>query len=432
MDLERSIGIELADSSSSAPPSGPATDGMIQLIGGPEITSPLVSSYDEGVVLAGRSNGEVVLFSIGSAEKIPVLYRYDVGASVISIALDASRGCVASADDAGRVLVVQATGRLSNLGAEKPIITLDQSVGESISEVLLSPATDHVLVCGRHNVQVWKIPFTKMAYSGDAHQRIRSRPSEVLSRSVFLHPTNKAWYVVVAEKNARVYSWEDSLELSDYGGVLKENLDVKLRDTENKSVLADFTPNSTYHVGPDFVVEHTKSSSASPACLRVWPALVFDPSLSEGAAHPLDEPNMDSIGPAVLQVLGISGSTVVFLDVNLWVCTVELQSVREQSSDSPIGLDGAAKSESTLSLPVSSRRQPATAHAQRHFFALNEWRTTRGDLFGTLLACPTKATQTRGGNWARDAVVFSQGSGIVVIEGGLAFSERLVMSASVA
>jgi len=426
---------------STAPP--PAAAGMIQIIEDPEITTQLAVSYDkEQCVLAGRSNGDVVFFRVASPTQACVLYRHGHNSSVVSIALSTSGNLVATADDSGRVLVVQVPGPLSSIGPQKPITRLDRRFGGSVAKVLLSPVTESVLVCGLREEKVWQIPAETTLNAGEAQQANSTgppRPSSIhdesfdgilSSRSAFQHPINPGWYVVVVDDTARVYSWVDAAELSRANGIQLVRNPTRDAQEDLDDKVSKMTSISTYHVGPGFVVEHTKASSLSRSCLYMWPASAFDPSRSADIAYPAVEPNLTNIGHVVFKVLGIAGlSAVLFLDVNLWVCSVELQSV----GASDVTLDQRVlgdKPECPLSIPFSSQRQPSTAHARRHFFALNEWRNTGGDLFGALVTSSTTATPARSVNRTRNDVVFSHRHGIVVIEGGLEFSESVVLSAS--
>jgi len=207
-------------------------------------------------------------------------------------------------------------------------------------------------------------------------------------------------------------------------------LNPEAADSEPQSSSAE--SRSSYHVGSGFVVEHTKASPSSPSRLSLWSASAFDPGQAEALARPADEPNLSYISPMVSKILGVVGpSTIVFLDVDLWVCSADLQSVRAPASEPPLwhrNFDRGAKSQSVSSLPISLPWHSALPQARRHFFALNEWRTTEGEVSGTVIS--SYATlPARSSSWKRDAVAFSNKQGIVVVQGGLEFSEDVAVSA---
>lgn len=83
-------------------------------------------------------------------------------------------------------------------------------------------------------------------------------------------------------------------------------------------------------------------------------------------------------------------------------------------------------------LPTSSVtggvEQAAAHHARRHFFALSEWRTWRGDLRCVVPVVPRAMALGRGvgGSGSKDVVVFAAGHRVVVVQGGLEFAEGVV------
>jgi hypothetical protein len=203
---------------------------------------------------------------------------------------------------------------------------------------------------------------------------------------------------------------------------------------------------ASHHVGPGFVIERFQPSPTSSSRLYLRPATELDPSSHNGSARPALEPNLDAVGPAVLQVLRVfTPSTLLFIDVKLWVCSVELQSVAPTPPTTSVsfrsgGFSSSSSSASTSSSVVFSKRFTARstassavvpsvdagAHARRHFFALSEWRTGNGQLRCAVAASPPNNMPGRGGSRAGDAVAFAVGSRLVVVHGGLGFSESVV------
>lgn len=141
----------------------------------------------------------------------------------------------------------------------------------------------------------------------------------------------------------------------------------------------------------------------------MWPATAFNPDSALDQVLPAVEPNLNTISPAVLSVLGIVGtSTLMFLDVNLWVCSTELQSTGFPTAK----LSGNM---GTIGPP------PPTVHARRHFFALGEWRTAGGELRCALVAVPAAPHRSKNSH-----VAFANGHRVVIVKGGLEFAESLV------
>lgn len=430
------------------------TTGMIETLDEAEITSPLVPWPNKDYLLAGKSNGDVVLFSIADASEISVLYRHARGCAIVSVDVNPSRGLIASADDSARVLVVQFASPPPLLGSEKPVKRLDQRFGGVVQQVLLSPTTDHLLVGGRFEEQVWPIPSVStpprrpgQGTSTTLSAKPSSSDASTPSRLVLQHPTNPAWYIVMIGDTARVGSWAGSAQPNDTVTVHLERNQPQPADQDSNPQSHSPASVSSYHPGPDFILEHRRHGSApSSSRLYMWPASAFHPSLaSPETVLPVEGPTTLAIlGPLVFKVLGIiAPSTLVFLDMDLWICSMDLPFIASSPSTEPrfqpkgpiappafARADTIPRALSRTSTVASSRRPSVPAQARRHFFALHEWRTLGGERCGVVV--PSSSSQTtlpaRGNSsWTREAVAFSNKGGIVVVEGGFAFSENVAL-----
>jgi WD40 repeat protein len=420
----------------------------------PEITSPLVASTDGGCVVVGKGSGDVALVSTIDGKELGVLYRHARGASIVGVALGEPRNLVVSADDSGRVLAAELATPLPKVTAAAPRqklpaahVVLDRRFGAAVACVLVNAAADRLLVSGRDVDELWELPSGRVLNSRPpiaANTALSSLPLQaaalgssssdsglaittITTRSAFQHPANLAWFVVVVGDIARVFCWADFDELTSANGIRFGRPASPARFLESPQVASAPPPNislasaaASYHVGPGLVVELLRPSPFAPSRLHVWPAATLDPS-SESPALPATEPNLDAIGPAVLAVLGVVGaSTLVFLDVNLWVCSTELRSAAAATARSG-DVSRIGPSASTVV------RQNQQAHARRHFFTLSEWRTAGGELRCTLAAVPAATPRSR----SRD-FVFASGHCVVVVKGGLEFSESVAAGAAMA
>jgi hypothetical protein len=472
-ELESSIGSSEAEAALIMAPNKPSRS-MLDGLGDPEITSPLVPSADGKVVLAGKRNGDVVLFSTSDARQIGVLYQHGPGTSIVCLALAGSQNRVVSADNGGRVVVAELEVPLPALSAmaelKRASLVLDRNFGAAVTSVLVNASGNRVLICSRYTTQLWQIPSGMAFLVGGAVDvasdhltppglSLPPRPVSPVPRTspsdrdwikapglraVFQHPSKPEWFISVTGDIARVYMWDDFTEVTSPDGI---RLERELSPVPSGASWE--TATASYHVGSGFVVELFRPSSSSSPRLCLWPAAEFDPSSASRVAQSAIEPNLEAVSPAVLAVLGIAGpSTLLFLDVKLWVCSTELQSVNPTPSTSVIPIrSGGFSKRSTLSTSTTSLASASTAsfssssrlslsstssavvqptvHAKRHFFALSEWRTRTGELRCAVAASP--APPGRGGSGARDVLAFAAGPRVVVVQGGLEFSESVAV-----
>lgn len=410
--------------------------GILGELEDPEITSALVTSSDGRCVIAGKCGGAVALFSTANGAELGVLYRHAHTVSVVVVVLGESQNLVISADDSSRVIVGKldeplsnpaTSARLAGQALSAATILFHRRFGAAVRCLLVNAAVDRLLVGGRDTAALWELPSGQVlstrtypiAASKTAADTSLSNeaslPTPTALLSTFQHPTNPNWFIVLAGDIARIFSWSDFNELTPPHGIHLTRPEVSLpqtpevRSAPQLPTTSQNTATASYHIGPGFVVEFLRPFASAHPRLHVWTAAAFNADSSSDPVLPAVEPNLNTIAPAILSVLGIvAPSTLMFLDVNLWVCSTELQSTSSTTAN---------RSENAGAI-VS---QSPVVHARRHFFALSEWRTVGGELRCALAAVPAAPHHSK----SRD-VAFANGHSIVVVKGGLEFVESLV------
>ncbi|KAI2623191.1 hypothetical protein GGR54DRAFT_629765 [Hypoxylon sp. NC1633] len=380
----------------------------------PEITTALVVSSNGGYVIAGKSTGEVLAFSAVDGKELGVLYGH-------------------GPDDSGRLLVAKLA---TSLPAPSPTtklpvarVILDRRFSTAIVSLLVNPSADRLLIGGRNVDELCDLPSGRVLgsipHNNDSVVSMDLGGQVVFSdisdsptaSSAFLHPTNEAWFVLILADTARTFCWSDLQQLTTTTGILLRKLSTPAEDllpTRLPVTKALTRRSSSYYVGQGFVLELLRTSVLVPPRLYIWPVSAFDPSTALPGCPPT-EVDLSVIEAGILAVLGIVGqSTVLFIDANLWVYSMELRLT--QATQHTLA---SFCSEMTVvkNAPESFTQKILPVFMRRHFFALSEWRTTSGEL-----RCA--AAQRAFG----DAdFFFASRQHIVVVQGGLEFSE--VMSA---
>ncbi|XXG96484.1 hypothetical protein Hte_002767 [Hypoxylon texense] len=397
----------------------------------PEITSALVVSSNGGCVIAGKSNGEVLVFSAADGRELGVLYRHGRGVSVVNVALGETRNLVISADDSGRVLVAELATSLPVSSAAQKLpaahIILNRRFGAAVIGLLINPSANRLLISGRNADELCDLPSGRVlgliphavgsavSMAPNQHAGLSEISDGLTAAVAFQHPTNEAWVVLMFAKTTRIFCWSDFQELTTVSGILLQRPSTPVESPHSTHIRRTERPvthSSSYYVGQGFVLELLRNSPSVAPRLYVWPVSAFDPAaaLPGCPAQRPAEVNLSPIDAEILDVLGIVGqSTVLIIDVNLWVYSMELRPTRgtpqARSSISP-GSTIVQKRPESVTLPVLTRR---------HFFALSEWRTTSGEL-----RCAV-AQRTGGPDF-----FFASRHYIIVIQGGLEFSEIMI------
>ncbi|KLU88594.1 hypothetical protein MAPG_07579 [Magnaporthiopsis poae ATCC 64411] len=444
-----------------------------------EISTPFAVLAAGVFALAGRNSGKVDLFSLDSASEVGTMYQHAAPVMALALADIASGPIVVSADESGRVLVAdmsdvdchrnpgsrtpQVPGQQKQRGSAAKVV-LDQRFDASVRQLLANTTADRLYVGGSKFDELWELPSGRV---------IARRPNPTFEtngtqtpRNALQHPTHAPWFILVAGDVAHILSWDDFAEMSSIEdrqgihiarGILATESEV-VRDSQSgrssRMPIASSAPAAaSYHEGPGgMVVEHWRPPMSGTPKLSIWLAAALDPSRDEPIAA-LDEPILTALAPIILKVLGFVGySTMVFLDTNLWVCSVELTALTaaapasSSAAGSQTGEAGLASSSrrasstttfqsppsrvpssSVSTTSLSHQRASCTAEAsgssgiaaRRHFFALGEWRA------GGELRCAMVPQAPQRGQSPDFA--FASGDGVVVVKGGLEFCEVVTL-----
>lgn len=437
---------------------------------------PLVPSTDKSFLVAGTLDHRVVKVSAHDPSKVCSLFLPDAPALPREAKHVPTVRQLQEPTITGRQILMLWTRNFHRLvacaidpdaiRAEYPAdlpttggtLVADQCFDGDIAYLLVSPSGDRVLVRGE---ECWDrlctVPSGAVYLPGGELEKPRKsaqlaafvpKPRSIDARrrtpkSAFHHPGNSNWFVIITESVARIYSWADFTELTRPEG-------LQLARTAHHPVQL-WAPEASYHIGPGFVIEHC------PGRLYVWPASELDPASPTGVVRPATNPNLTAVTPTIETILCVTEpSTVVFLDIKFWVCTVELQSITpdlsitavprdarvmiQQSSfrTTPAASNGSASStnctpfhslERPIQPTVPTRPEAApAAQARRHFFLLSEWQGDFLRLQCSVLAPPPGPYGSGEANWRDAAVAVADKDQVVVIEGGFHFEESVVVS----
>ncbi|KAI1134032.1 WD40-repeat-containing domain protein [Hypoxylon sp. FL0543] len=397
----------------------------------PEVTSNLAVSSNGGCVVAGKSNGEVLAFSAFDGKELGTLYGHGRGVSVVKVAIGEARNLIISADDSGRVLVAELNTSLPASSAAQKLpaahIILNHRFGAAVVNLLVNHSADRLLISGRTMEQLCDLSSGQVlgsishlacgiASMALSQPRTFSDASDKSTSAVaFQHPTNEAWMVLMIADTARIFCWSDFQELTSANGIPLQRPSASeqaLLPTQLPRTTPLNSRSSSYYVGRSFVLELFRASPSVAPRLYLWPASAFDPATAlPGSQGRLPmEVNLAALDAHILAVLGIvSQSTVLVMDVNLWIYSIEL---RPTQVTPHVRASFSSGSTTTQDWPDSVPQQLQPVSTRRHFFALSEWRTISGELRYAV------AQRSSGPDF-----FFASRQYIVVVQGGLDFSE---------
>lgn len=345
------------------------------------------------------------------------------GTSISLVTLADSGGVVASADDSGRITVADLPQLLQAAPGGGPSqglanIILDEKIGQVVTQLLISPEANRLLVVSWEVTELWEVPQSTLLRRHRLSVNHTSTEEEVKSPfsirpCAIHHPLNPTSFIVVTKEIGRLFSWADFKELTRPSGI------QLLHPTyPHLSTLRT----GSYHAIPGAgVLEHRVPSQSSASQLILWPTTAFD-EYSDVSGHPLRDDGLEALSPVVHSVLGvIDGTRVIFLDTNLWVRSFDLR----------LSPTGHVRSRSRSPGPLSGRAgtpapdQKMISYIRRHFFAMIEWRDGTNN-FNCLMVPPMVRSARNGSpNFA-----FVAGHHVVLVQGGLDFAETVTLGSS--
>ncbi|KAI0408779.1 hypothetical protein F4802DRAFT_366865 [Xylaria palmicola] len=339
----------------------PRTTGALPGPANPEITT-IVCHSDGEQVICGKTSGEVALYSAADGQELDVLYGHSRGTSVVAIAMIEHRHIVVSADESGRILMA-GLSPLSSHGLQATLIT-DTRFNSAVFGMLANPDNDRLLVMGKEKDELWELP------SGNVLSK--RTPDENGLRSMIVHPQAPNAFIIFTATVARVFAWSDFKELTSEIGLPVHR--------DGLSPSNDNLANATYH-GSTPVVEAVKTvGKTSGTHLFCWDIVSSDSM----ADTKILGSRIGLLTPVLRDVIAVVGSTLIFLDRDLWVCSLDLNTF----NSAPYG--------------------------KRHFFILSEWLNVNGDMLHAMTS--------------KKDFVFVNKHGLVIVKAGLDFSEVITLS----
>ena len=394
------------------------TAGAVIASDKPHISTPLVTSKDGGFIAGGNTRGEIILFSADDGSELGPVFSHSQGASITLVALADSGGVMASADDSGRVVVGELRRCLHADGGETMaqdravLIILDKQLGRVVTQLLFSPEANRLLIVSSKTTELWEIP------QGVLLQRQRLsvehtstgpevKPSLFTSPSIIQHPSKPTSFIVMTGRGCRIFNWDDFGELTTPDGVRLLHPTHLHNSTSGTGI---------YHpISGVGVLEHTLPSQSSVAQLTLWPTAVFDEE-SDLPRQPLEDRGLGALGSIVHSVLGVVGGTrVIFLDINLWICSYDLR----LSHTARVGSRSRSPGSSSSRTRTPAPDQDGNSNIRRHFFAMSEWRDG-SNKFNSLMVPSARSSRNSGHDFA-----FVAGHRVVLVKGGLDFSETV-------
>jgi WD40 repeat protein len=338
-------------------PIEPSTVGMKEGELPAQITA--IECHGNGdIVFCGRQDGSVTVVSTHDAVEQTMLYSHVVNMAVNCIIWGAKESILATADESGRIIMRKVHKTQQQWSAFETLV--DERFTGPVIGLLFDESNTRLLVSGRDMDELWALDGQKI-YSG------RFNPEE--PRRAISHPVQPGVFIVFGPSLARIYSWLDHTEVTQSGGI------KMIRAT----IPVITNPLATISYKGDIILTEFTSTTGnrSTSKLEFWQTS----SICPDAESMIALPGFAALGPEIQHLIAVTGTKLLFLNKDLWVCSVDLRTFAK------------------------------TQQASRHFFIPPDWRHNREDFLFLFTA--------------KKEFVFAKRHELVVIKRGLDFSETV-------
>jgi WD40 repeat protein len=279
------------------------------------LVTAVACTTDKSIVCVAKDNGAVSIYDTQNGKEIKELYNHSHHSdiSVTRLAWGSKEGLLASADVSTRLKV----WKMSNASPREwdtKVQLMDSQLNNVITQILFNPENDLILVSTPSAVTIYRV-------NGEL---VRSLDHKSNSTCKWInHPSNPANFISISSSHAYVYDWNTLTVTSTH-------------------ILAISPASQDTTLTPDTVlpIPHTRmlaveiletGPNVSKSSLYVFPSSSFGPPSSapthDAKALPVEPlPFFGALSPRLERLIGVvAPSTLVFLDIALWVCTINLQ-----------------------------------------------------------------------------------------------------------
>ena len=313
------------------------------------------------VIFCGKEDGSIMTFLAEDGKESGMLYKHAANIAITLLTWGSREGVLVSVDESSRIVIRRI--RQSSTGWSASDVLVDQRYSDSVNGILLNSANDRLLVNGNQFDELWTMQGEKVGHKAFPSQQFHQ---------IFDHPLHPETLVVLEPTTARIVNWKDLEELSCADGVRLNRCSDPIFGTSASKLI--------YH-GHSVLVGLLKPTGyQSSNTLECWAGDDF----RVDAKHISPLSGFEMLGPSIEHIIAVVGTRLLFLDTDLWVCSLDL------------------------------RNFAATPEAKRHYFIPPDWRNSSGDVLFHLTS--------------KNEFVFAKKNELIMIKRGLDYSELISLA----
>lgn len=309
-------------------------------------------------LFCGREDGSIAIYEAKTGEVLHELCNHAKMVSIRFLDWNSQAGILTSTDASSRFTVRKVAQTTTGAWkAQDPI--LDRRVSQAIVQILTSPSGKQLLVSTKSHDEAWSLEGRRL----NSNQIVQRKGWGWIN-----HPSNPEYLLLVEDAKVHVYEWSPFRIASRAEGI---SLDY--------SNQTEFLLEGVWSARPGRNIclrfPRAPESDGVPE-LHIWNASQIHPD----AAEVQSIASYEMTGGAIKVIVGVYKSLLLFLDVNGWVCSIDVGGIDQKNAYT------------------------------RHFFVPFTWHSVGELLFRTTV---------------KGTIAFARRDELVVFHGGMDFVERV-------
>lgn len=300
-----------ADGSSDSTPTNMSVDETVAVGYSVKISAMLVHPRGE-FAICGKEDGSIMLYEMRDGTELRSLYQPKSQCLVRILAWWADRQALICIDASNIVTVWRLDkSPVDGWNIEKMLFQSRLDCGKAIVNILVNQVSGKFVLSTRETDHLWSI-------DGQGEQA-RMSPAHPGSRKWIDHPQSPEHLICIEGHVARVFTWSDWSETITVD--LKVNHGANLGGLQVKNVIP-------CAAGGRLLVEYSdqEGHQATRDIQLLESSLFFLPDApAPTTPNPSTLETYTDLVGKVVHVIGVSGEKFIFVDVNSWVCSADLQ-----------------------------------------------------------------------------------------------------------
>ena len=321
----------------------------------------IVDHHGGDVLFCGREDGSVAVYEVKTGKVMHELCSHAKMVSIRLVSWNSHTNTLISADASSRFTARKIFRTSTGVWqAESPI--LDKRASQAIVQILISPNGKELLVSTASYDEVWSLEGNRL---GSAHFPHR------VAWSWITHPSDPSHLLLVEGAKIHIYEWSQFGKVSRVEGIslgIDGGVDFPMTEVVSS------------RQGGNICIRFSRAPEGSGLPeLELWNTSQVHLKAEE--TRPIA--SYETLAGGIKAIVGVYRSLLLFLDVNGWVCSINIGSVRQEQDYT------------------------------KHFFIPFTWHSVGELVFRTTV---------------RGSVVFARRDEIVTFHGGIDFAEKITFS----